>query len=222
MPSDRTPDTPVTDWAAVIAKATQLATEARTQTARPVSDSRLRRAIFAIAATGYEPSVAITPIIRDLLSGQGVLIAGNAGTGKTFLFRALNMAMGACATRGIQTAEQIIANGLNGIQGWYEQWDGSELVIDDLGAERESVEYGARDDLLKSVIAHRAERQTGRTHVTTNLDAKAIRDRYGDRTLSRLVGMCRPHRLDGPDRRRHGLTSAPPAAIMGDGMGGMI
>lgn len=193
---------PATDWAAVIAKAAKLATDAQTQTARPVSDCRLRRAIFALAATGYEPSEAVTPIIRDLLSGQGVIVAGNPGTGKTFLFRALNMAMGSCPTRGIQTAEQIIANGLDGIKGWCEQWDGSELVIDDLGAERESVEFGARDDLLKSVIAHRAERQTGRTHVTTNLDARAIRDRYGDRTLSRLVGMCRPHRLDGRDRRK--------------------
>jgi len=96
----------------------------------------------------------------------------------------------------------VIEYGLRRLKVFFDWTDGHNICIDDIGAEGITHEYGAKDDIIKTVIAHREGRQDGLTHVTTNLDSTAIRERYGDRTLSRLLGMCRPHRMTGENRRR--------------------
>ena len=66
------------------------------------------------------------------------------------------------------------------------------------------------DDLLKAVIAHRADHQAdahrasdvrparaGRTHMTTNLKADQIAARYGDRILSRMIGLAKAFEFTG-------------------------
>lgn len=163
----------------------------------PPTDAQIVAAIERLAKCGYEPCEEMLPIIKDVLSGYGVLLSGLAGVGKTFFFRAMGK-------RVVESAD-IIDWGMANIWKFHEQWDGDTLCIDDLGAEHEVSEWGVKDDLMKAIIAHRAEKQTGITHVTTNLTALQIRDRYGDRTLSRLVGMCRSYRLAPPvfkDRRK--------------------
>jgi hypothetical protein len=188
---EQTPEKPI-DLAAIIEAARKKAQDALQPRPEPTA-AQIAAIVQRLARHGYEPSEAHLPIIADLLRGHGVLISGEAGRGKTFFFSALRFR--------IVTAEEIISWGIAGLPRFHEQWDGDCLTIDDLGAERESVEWGARDDLIKSVIAHRAEKQNGRTHITTNLTAAMIRARYGDRTLSRILGMCKPHKLSGLDRR---------------------
>jgi hypothetical protein len=160
------------------------------RTTAQVSDDQIARLLLRIGKRGYIPTPATIPILRDYAAGYGIMLHGDVGHGKTFLLKCLGVR--------IWGADEICDYGLRHIQEWYEDTDGRQLCIDDIGAEMTVCEYGACDDLLKSVITHRAERQRGRTHCTTNLDSAAIIERYGDRIMSRLLGMCRPHRIASP------------------------
>ena len=160
----------------------------------PASDEAVAAKIAELAAQGYRPSEQIVEAVRDYLTGYGILLTGKAGVGKTMLMT--------CLHSRLRNVEEIVGYGLRHIGTWYEWTDGTDMTIDDLGAESTTVEYGAKEDLLKLVIAHRAERQRGRTCITTNLTAEEIAGRYGDRTLSRILGMCRPHAFDGDNARR--------------------
>jgi len=160
-----------------------------------VSDEEVNTEIVKIAEKhGYKPSKQVVEPIRAYLSGYGVLLSGEAGIGKTFLMKALGCRL--------YRVEDIADYGLREISKWYEWTDGNNLCIDDLGAEGVVSEYGAKDDVMKMVIAHRAERQKGRTSITTNLDSDKIAERYGDRTLSRILGMCKPFRMEGISMRK--------------------
>lgn len=158
--------------------------------AAQVSDDQIVRLLLRIGERGYIPTAATVPILRDYAAGYGIMLHGDVGHGKTYLLSCLGVR--------IWAADEICDYGLRHIQEWYEETNGKQLCIDDIGAEMTICEYGARDDLLKAVITHRAERQRGRTHCTTNLDSAAIIERYGDRIMSRLLGMCRPHRIVSP------------------------
>lgn len=158
------------------------------------SDAQVAECITTLAEAGYRPSMQIVEAVRDYLTGYGVLLSGPAGVGKTMLMRLLGSRV-----RGV---DDIVSYGLRQLHVWYEWTDNTDLTIDDLGADTTTAEYGAKEDLLKLVIAHRAERQRGRTCITTNLAAAEIADRYGDRTLSRILGMCRVHVFAGKNQRR--------------------
>ena len=149
--------------------------------------------IEELAAHGYIPSDCIIEPIRAILSGYGVLLTGKAGAGKTFLMREMGVR--------IYSATRLAEWGLSKIAGWYEWWDGKEVCIDDIGTEHIVSEYGAKEDIVKQVISHRCERQEATTHITTNLNSAEISARYGDRTLSRMLGMCKPFAIDGENRR---------------------
>jgi DNA replication protein DnaC len=132
--------------------------------------------------------------LRAYLSGFGLLLTGSAGVGKTFLMQCLGIR--------IYNADSIVDYGLSEIYKWYEFTDGgAPICIDDVGTERTVSEYGNKDDVLKSVLAHRNDRQQGITHITTNLDAEGIAQRYGERTLSRMLGMCKAFSLEGVSLR---------------------
>jgi len=159
-----------------------------------VGDERVEKVITLMARRfGYRPSEQVIEPIRAYLSGFGVLLSGEAGLGKTFLMK--------CLGARLYGVDGIADYGLRSISNWYEWTDGNHLCIDDLGAEGIVSEYGAKDDVLKIVIAHRSERQEGRTSITTNLSSAQISDRYGDRTLSRILGMCKPFTFTGTNMR---------------------
>lgn len=160
------------------------------KTAAQVSDDQIARLLLRIGERGYIPTQATIPILRDYAAGYGIMLHGDVGHGKTFLLK--------CIGIRIWGADEICDYGLRHINEWYEDTNGRQICIDDIGAEMTVCEYGAREDLLKSVITHRADRQHGITHCTTNLDSAAIIERYGDRIMSRLLGMCRPHRIASP------------------------
>jgi DNA replication protein DnaC len=154
-------------------------------------------------AGGYRPSEQVVEPVRAYLSGYGILLSGDAGIGKTMLMQ--------CLGARLYHVERITAYGLNNVDAFYSWTDRGAICIDDLGAERTLTEYGNRDDLLKHVIDHRARgtfidehatmQTIGRTSVTTNLSGKQIRDRYGDRTLSRIMGMCKCFTMTGKNLR---------------------
>jgi DNA replication protein DnaC len=169
-----------------------------------VSDEAVADKLEALLTNhGYRPSEQIVEPVRAYLSGYGILLSGDAGIGKTMLMQ--------CLGARLYHVERITAYGLTNIEAFYSWTDGAPICIDDLGAERTLTEYGNRDDLLKHVIDHRARgtyideharmKPMGRTSVTTNLTGKQIRERYGDRTLSRLLGMCKSFPMKGANQR---------------------
>jgi DNA replication protein DnaC len=160
---------------------------------RTVSEAVVAAKIKELADRGYKPSDQLIAPLTDYLSGYGILLSGQPGTGKTFLMSLLK--------GRLRSVSEIMEYGIRGVRDWYSWTDGIEIVIDDLGAESVAAEYGAKDDLLKQVIAHRSEQQAGRTSITTNLTAKEIAARYGDRTLSRILGMCKAHTFSGASMR---------------------
>jgi DNA replication protein DnaC len=154
-----------------------------------VADQFCQMALYS----DFEPAEQFVEPVRAFLAGFGLLLSGDAGVGKTFLLTALGVRL--------YTAVGIAEYGLSRIGMWYEWTDNAGIGIDDLGTESTVSEYGNKDDLMKLVIAHRADRQRGRTFVSTNLSAEQIAERYGDRTLSRLLGMCKAFTLRGESRR---------------------
>lgn len=158
------------------------------------SDEEVARKVAQMAERGFIPGEQWVEPIRAYLSGFGVMLAGDTGVGKTFFFT--------CLQGRVRSVEEIVDHGFKYLREWYSWTDGSDIVIDDLGSEPVTVEYGARDDLLKTVISHRDGLANVRTHITTNLSAEGISARYGDRTLSRILGMCKAFRLDGESRRQ--------------------
>ena len=163
---------------------------------RVVTDAQVAKRIEWLAESGYEPSCDIVEPVRSYMQGFGLLLSGKAGCGKTMLMRLLME-----NREEMQHVEDILDWGSSGLSDWYSFRDGRGVCIDDLGAERVVSEFGNKDDLLKLVIGHRAERQNGRTHITTNLSASEIATRYGDRVLDRILGMCRPFTIKQRSRR---------------------
>jgi DNA replication protein DnaC len=182
----------------IIAEALQRAVEREARIARPrkvATDADVAAELDRILALGYIANASTVEPVRAYLEGFGLLLTGAVGRGKTFLIQCLYK-------RAPQHAQEDICSwGMAGINDWYSWWDGRVCVIDDLGSERTATEYGAKEEIMRLVIGHRAERQTAPTHITTNLSAEQISDRYGDRTLSRILGMCRPFTLTGRDWR---------------------
>ena len=65
--------------------------------------------------------------------------------------------------------------------------------FDDIGAEAATKRYGNDCNVIAEVLLDRYEQFVQRgmiTHLTTNLDAEALEDHYGDRVRSRLREMC--------------------------------
>ena len=81
-----------------------------------------------------------------------------------------------------------------------------DLIIDDLGTEAGTINhYGTSADVMANVIAARYrewEERGWRTFIATNLSSADLQRAYGERTYSRLRGMCEFIRLQGGDRRQ--------------------
>jgi len=134
----------------------------------------------------------------------GLLLRGVPGCGKTTAAQAI------CAHLG---CKMILARSL---PAWFEDKDvpwrdrvtpvayvGAfvggkhmlDLIIDDMGIERQSSVYGSKVDAMIELLDDRydAFKSYGNlTIITTNLDRRLIANRYGERIASRLDEMCWP------------------------------
>ena len=141
---------------------------------------------------------------------NGLVLFGTVGTGKSYYAACIANAL---VDRGISVMMTSFDRIYNKVQ---EGFEGRQafldcltryplLIIDDLGAEG-STEFMQKT--VFSVIDARA--QAGMPLiVTTNLSADALKkpaDERKQRIYSRLLGMCQPVEVAGPDRRRAKLV----------------
>lgn len=136
------------------------------------------------------------------------LIIGNVGSGKTHFAYALLKFLKSLSTFrnvdiNVTPATQLIANIKEGI--------GNNtvndrvikikrlpiLIIDDLGSERIT---DFTQELFYLIIDYRWIYQLP-TVITSNFSLNELKERLGERIVSRIAGMCKPFILIGEDRR---------------------
>lgn len=76
------------------------------------------------------------------------------------------------------------------------------LLIDDIGSEPVISHYGNVTNVIGELLTMRYDNKRSTTYSTSNLDAKALKEYYGERTFSRMKEMFNFIYLKGPDRRR--------------------
>lgn len=155
---------------------------------------------------------------HDIEGGKGLVFGGCTGNGKTKRLRFMADTMGIayrdartlsleCA--GLRPSDDRFVDVCNlqvygTILGdeYHRKYD---LIIDDLGTEGSTQNhYGNKSDVMATIIDARWdawERNGWRTFFATNLSTKMLEKSYGERTYSRLLGMCKLIALPGGDRR---------------------
>ena len=167
------------------------------------------------------PFWAINPNTHETAPGdhaRGLFIAGPCGSGKSLLLAILSH------LAGYYNIEYKF-NGENRALAWKEQradelcnkfmLEGAEiasraktanvLCINDMGSEpQEQLCMGNRIGLIRQIIEARGDMAGQFTLISSNygiLDAE-MEEKYGDRVISRLQGMCNYFELKGADRRK--------------------
>lgn len=133
----------------------------------------------------------------------GMLISGVAGNGKTTAVRQYGAGAWFWDCNGCSDADQDFLAG----EDRYVYVRGRNAIVDDLGAEREYREYGKRRELVGEWLAglYAAWKRGDWRHrlfVTTNLDSRAVAERYGGPVLDRLLEMCVAVRFTGRSKRQ--------------------
>jgi len=151
---------------------------------------------------------------------KGLLIIGPTGSGKTTLIRTVgsihtlyesiderynHSEMLQVNNIKIKTALDIRwefnVGGFEAIEKYVINSDKTrELCIDD-GAEDLANHYGNKVDVVFEILYPRHDRKL-KTHITTNLDDKALAAKYGDRLFSRFKEMFNRIVLKGTDLRK--------------------
>ena len=174
---------------------------------------------FAKWMLGDPTMKAIDLATNKLTTGdlnKGIYLAGPTGSGKTFateiflyLSQILQLKIECYGNDEPFHFENIRSDALTDIfvrTGDVSTYKTKRLLcIQDLGSEPQEVLYmGNRVNVLKDILESRGDKQTGLTIITSNypLTSDQLKQRYGDRVVSRLIGMCNYITLTGNDRRK--------------------
>ncbi len=142
-------------------------------------------------------------------NGQGLLLSGSVGTGKTHLAAAASIRL---MESGVQVLYGTAAGILADIKkGWADDSDDDTmdrlcrarvLLVDDLGKEhsRKTDGWSWAQEQFFRVINARYENYMPLV-ITTNFDMKKLTESMGDAIVSRIVECCRGIRCDGADYR---------------------
>ncbi len=174
---------------------------------------------IADSAVGHAASPLIphwgTPGQREITHGRSLLLWGSTGAGKTHQAYAAirSLTAAGCGVRWYATTAADLYGEMRARGGADPEYLLRRIVriplllLDDLGAAKAS-EWN--EEITFRLLNWRAQNQLP-TIVTSNLPPvrmpgmasgqPVLRDKVGDRVLSRLSGMCTPVHLDGPDRR---------------------
>lgn len=130
-------------------------------------------------------------------SDCGILILGNTGGGKTFLMNAIASLrhIKEYKLSGLPTSPQKIINKYrNDIPSYERLKDQNNIFIDDLGCEPDMINnYGTKESVVGDFIKNFFDEieyspNFKRLFITSNLKMSEIKEKYGDRILSRIKG----------------------------------
>lgn len=171
--------------------------------AAEVSAARLTAWAQEMATRGYRHSEETLEALRLYLAGYGLLLMGGVGTGKTHFFQTVGAVLRAQGRYrpAIFRMMDTVGRKVDDVREYFNEMSGSELVLDDIGAEPTFNEYGNRWDILPWLIEMRLA-ASGRTHFTTNLSPDELERRYGARTVDRLHEMAASVAFKGKSNRR--------------------
>lgn len=130
---------------------------------------------------------AYAPIAEWLADSKGksLLIMGNTGSGKTLMMDAIALIIFITSHIVFKKSHARDITTATALREFVSA--GSYMALDDLGAEATVREYGnvigIADELSEAV-----DRDCKLAIVTTNLDSKALQERYGSRVYDRLRG----------------------------------
>lgn len=143
--------------------------------------------------------------------GQGLLLTGNVGSGKTFLASAIaNYVL----DKGKQVLFTVVPDLLDEIKATYDRFDSAEvdemeilnnartaelLILDDLGVHNYTDWTVNR---IYSILNYRANNQMPLI-ITTNLDLVELDTYLGERTTSRILQLCKIYRLSSKEDIRY-------------------
>ncbi len=161
---------------------------------------------------------AINCVTGEVTQGRldaGLYIAGNTGTGKTWLLNILSTLSSVCGIEYFDGCEKAKLRWENyrcdemcayyALNGGYLKYTKSKIVcFHDLGSEpTESCYMGNKCNVLRRVLESRGDNYTAITHFSSNypINHEIIKQHYGDRAYSRLLGMCNYLTMRGADRR---------------------
>lgn len=127
----------------------------------------------------------VTQWLKDN-KGKGLLVSGDAGVGKSILCREIIPRI--INSRGehdicsVVTAYKLAETGETG-------FNRGVIMIDDIGVEDDYTRYGAHRNIVREVIDE-AEIYGHTLIMTTNLPQDKLREKYGERTVDRLMSLC--------------------------------
>lgn len=139
---------------------------------------------------------------------KGLLILGDHGVGKSFVFHVLSMLNTETRKYGnsfsfmsaLEVVEMFNLHGTAGIQNLFR----GQRYFDDVGTEDVGQHYG-KSEVFKILIERRHElflRSGHKTFITSNLSRDQFATIYGSRIESRLYEMFNIIYAGGPDRRK--------------------
>jgi len=169
---------------------------------------------------GDQGFMCINPSTKKVIPGDlstGIYVAGNTGTGKSW---ALEIMSAYCLFDNVQVfsggtkrclhwncvrADTICDEYVE--QGTFDKYKKNPIVcFQDLGSEPlESMYMDNRSNVLNRILEYHGDQTDQITLISSNLpmNNEIIKERYGDRTASRLNQMCNYFELRGKDRRKY-------------------
>ena len=134
---------------------------------------------------------------------DSLIIMGNTGTGKTTLALALADAIGIRNNSPYCYSMTKLERTLSADSTWFDEVvnENRYIVLDDVGTEsREISIYGNRIMLFNELVFARYDNRLPMI-ITTNLTTALLKERYGEKVVSRLNEMCDTLLMVGDDLR---------------------
>ena len=127
--------------------------------------------------------------------GKGLFLIGNCGRGKSVIITGI-IPLIFNAKKG-KILKPIPARKLHTIT----EYKTPFIVVDDIGTEEIVNDYGTKIDAVENAIFE-AEDDLKLLLLTSNLDASAIKQRYGDRIYDRIRRLCKVVFMKGDSLRK--------------------